>query len=55
VWGTILNNSVQADTKFLRRIFMALIVLTLAAGGMVGFTTAQAMTDENTLCSWFCR
>ena len=41
----ILNNSVQADTKFLRRIFMALVVLTLAAGGMVGFTTAQATTD----------
>jgi hypothetical protein len=38
-------NPVQADAKFLRRIFMALVLLTLAAGGMVGFTTAEAMTD----------
>jgi hypothetical protein len=40
-----LGNSVQADAKFLRRIFMGLVLLTLAAGGMVGLTTAQAMTD----------
>jgi hypothetical protein len=38
-------NSVQADAKFLRRIFMTLVVLTLAAGGMIGLTAAQAMTD----------
>ena len=56
LWGPILNNSVQADTKFLRRIFVALVVLTLAAGGMVGFTTAQAMTDANTTCALlFCQ
>jgi hypothetical protein len=55
VWGSILNNSVQADKKFLRRIFMALVVLTLAAGGMVGFTTAQATTDTNTSCTLFCQ
>jgi hypothetical protein len=53
--GTILNNSVQADAKFLRRIFLALVVLTLAAGGMVGFTTAQATTDLTTLCTLFCQ
>ena len=40
-----MSNPVQADAKFLHRIFMALVLLTLAAGGMVGFTTAQAMTD----------
>jgi hypothetical protein len=55
VWGSILNNSVQADKKFLRRIFMALVVLTLAAGGMVGFTTAQATTETNTSCTLFCQ
>jgi hypothetical protein len=43
--GSSLGNSVQADAKFLRRIFLGLVLLTLAAGGMVGFTTAQAMTD----------
>jgi hypothetical protein len=42
-----LGNSVQADAKFLRRIFLGLVLLTLAAGGMVGFTTAQAMTDAS--------
>jgi hypothetical protein len=55
LWGNTLNNSVQADTKFLRRIFMALVVLTLAAGGMVGFTTAQATTDETAPCTLFCQ
>jgi len=53
--GRILNNSVQADTKFLRRIFLALVLLTLAAGGMVGFTTAQATTDETAPCTLFCQ
>jgi hypothetical protein len=43
--GSPLVNSVQADAKFLRRIFLGLVLLTLAAGGMVGFTTAEAMTD----------
>jgi hypothetical protein len=50
-----LNNSVQADTKFLRRIFLALVLLTLAAGGMVGFTTAQATTDSPTACTVSCQ
>jgi hypothetical protein len=40
-----LGNTVQADAIFLRRIFLGLVLLTLAAGGMVGLTTAQAMTD----------
>ena len=40
-----MSNPVQADAKFLHRIFMGLVLLTLVAGGMVGFTTAQAMTD----------
>jgi hypothetical protein len=41
-----MNNSLQADAAFLRRVFMALVVLTVAAGVMVGFTTAQAMTEK---------
>jgi hypothetical protein len=53
--GTILNNSVQADTKFLRRIFVGLVLLTLAAGGMVGFTTAQATTDVPAACTVSCQ
>jgi hypothetical protein len=45
------GNSVQADAKFLRRIFMTLVVLTLAAGGMIGLTAAQAMTDATPVIS----
>ena len=40
-----MNNSVQADARFLRRVFLTLVFLTIAALGMVGLTTAQAMTD----------
>jgi hypothetical protein len=54
-WGPILNNSAQADTKFLRRIFLALVLLTIAAGGMVGFTTAQATTDSAAACTVSCK
>ena len=45
--GSPVGNSVQADAKFLRRIFLGLVLLTLAVGGIVGFTTAQAMTDAS--------
>ena len=40
-----MNNSVQADARFLRRVFMTLVILTIAALGMVGLTTAQAMSE----------
>jgi hypothetical protein len=50
-----LNNSVQADTKFLRRIFVTLVLLTIAAGGMVGLTTAQATTDAPAACTVACQ
>jgi hypothetical protein len=50
-----LNNAVQADTKFLRRIFVALVLLTLVAGGMVGLTTAQATTDVPAACTGSCQ
>jgi hypothetical protein len=38
------NVSVSADAKFLRRVFLGLVGLTLAAGALAGFTTVQAMT-----------
>jgi hypothetical protein len=42
-----MNNSLQADAAFLRRVFMTLVGLTVVAGIMVGFTTAQAMTEKS--------
>jgi hypothetical protein len=41
-----MNNSLQADAAFLRRVFMTLVALTILAGAMVGWTTAQAMTEK---------
>jgi hypothetical protein len=40
-----MNGAAQADAKFLRRVFIGLVALTLAAGAMVGLTTAQATSD----------
>ena len=40
--------SVTADAKFLRRVLMALIGLTLVSGAVAGFTTVQAMSADNT-------
>jgi hypothetical protein len=39
--------SVSADAKFLRRVLMALVGLTLATGAVAGFTTAQSMTTPD--------
>ncbi len=50
-----MSNSIQADAKFLRRIFIGLIILTLCAGGMVGLTTAQAMTENPSNCLLICQ
>lgn len=41
-----MNNTLQADAAFLRRVFLALVALTIVAGAMVGLTTAQAMTEK---------
>jgi hypothetical protein len=41
--------SVSADAKFLRRVLMALVGLTLATGAVAGFTTVQAMTTPDTV------
>jgi hypothetical protein len=52
--GFEVGTSVQADAKFLRRIFMALVLLTLATGGMAGFATVQAMTGVPESCTAAC-
>jgi hypothetical protein len=48
------GTSVQADAKFLRRIFLGLVLLTLATGAMAGFATVQAMTGTAGTCTSFC-
>ena len=54
-WGyQVATSSVQADAKFLRRIFMGLVLLTLVTGGLAGFTTVQAMTGSAASCTGNC-
>ncbi|WP_161957190.1 hypothetical protein [Aestuariivirga litoralis] len=48
------SSSVQADAKFLRRIFLGLVFLTLVTGGLAGFTTVQAMTGSAGSCAVAC-
>lgn len=50
-----MSSTVQADAKFLRRIFMGLVFLTLLTGGMAGLTTVQAMTGTAGSCMIFCQ
>ena len=50
-----MGTTVQADAKFLRRIFLGLVLLTLATGVMAGLTTVQAMTGEAGACAVFCQ
>ncbi|MFM8745437.1 MAG: hypothetical protein ACKOED_02040 [Aestuariivirga sp.] len=52
--GSRVGSSVQADAKFLRRIFFGLVLLTLATGVMAGVATVQAMTGAPGVCSLFC-
>jgi hypothetical protein len=49
------GSSVQADAKFLRRVFIGLVLLTLATGAMAALTTVQAMTDKSGICVIFCQ
>jgi hypothetical protein len=50
------NNTVKADAKFLRRIFMALVAATLISGSMAALTTVQAMTAQgHGACLVFCQ
>jgi hypothetical protein len=34
------------DTRFLRRVLMALVILTLVTGSLAAYTTVNAMTAE---------
>lgn len=41
----------QADARFLRRILIAMVLLTVATGSMAGYTTVSAMSAQGTdLC-----
>ena len=50
-----MSSTVQADAKFLRRIFLGMVFLTLVTGGMAGLTTVQAMSDKSGACVIFCQ
>jgi hypothetical protein len=49
------SSTVQADAKFLRRIFLGLVFLTLVTGVMAGVTTVQATTGGAGSCAIFCQ
>jgi hypothetical protein len=53
--GLRVGNSVQADAKFLRRVFLGLVLLTLATGVMAGLTTVHAMNGASGSCLFFCQ
>lgn len=53
--GVLVGTTVQADAKFLRRVFLGLVFLTLLAGIMAAFTTVQAMTGGPDACAVFCQ
>jgi hypothetical protein len=50
-----MSSTVAADAKFLRRVLMGLVVLTLFTGGMAGFATVQAMSSNPGSCLFFCQ
>ena len=50
----VVAGSVQADAKFLRRVLLGLVLLTLATGAMAGVTAVQAMTERAGHCVLFC-
>lgn len=50
-----MGSSVQADARFLRRVFLGLVLLTLATGIIAGLTTVQAKTGEMGGCVFFCQ
>jgi hypothetical protein len=53
--GLKVAGSVQADAKFLRRVLLGLVLMTVVTGGMAGFTTVQAMTEQAGHCILFCQ
>ena len=49
-----MGTTVQADAKFLRRIFLGLVFMTLLSGGLAGLATVQAMTGSAGNCAISC-
>jgi hypothetical protein len=49
-----MSGNVRADAKFLRRIFLTMIVITIATGIIVGLSTVQAMSTTTDTCVFFC-
>lgn len=43
--GLNLNTTVTADAKFLRRVLIGLVMLTIVAGAMAALTTVQARNE----------
>jgi hypothetical protein len=50
-----MSTAIAADAKFLRRVLMGLVVLTLFTGGMAGLATVQAMSSNPGSCLLFCQ
>jgi hypothetical protein len=49
------NTTVKADAAFLRRVFLALVLVTTVTGGLAAFTTVQAMNARgHSACLFFC-
>jgi hypothetical protein len=49
------NTTVKADAMFLRRVFLALVLVTTVTGGLAAFTTVQAMNAVGQkACLFFC-
>jgi len=47
--------SVKADAKFLRRVLLGLVGLTMITGALAGFTTVQAMNAAAAACVINCQ
>jgi hypothetical protein len=46
--------TVTADAKFLRRVFLGLVALTIFTGSMAALAAAQAMSTEAGNCLLIC-
>ena len=44
--GATVNTVQQADARFLRRIFIGMVMLTILTGAMAGLATVNAMAAE---------
>jgi hypothetical protein len=49
------GSTLQADAKFLRRVLLGLVLLTMAAGAMAAVTAVQAMTETPEHCVITCQ